>query len=126
MLLGGMWSLNLDIEATFSHQNIITISGLLNVWANFCMLLVGCYLLVFYFKEISGLSFFIGEFNKVVIILTLIVSSVLAIGLYAKSKWNVKEYVECKGLREISTRYSSRTYTITQELCDELVEKKRN
>ncbi|EKO3401455.1 hypothetical protein OI845_004388 [Vibrio fluvialis] len=43
---------------------------------------------------------------------------------FSQSKANVANYVECKHERKVSSRYSSRTYAIDDEICATLKDSK--
>ncbi|MCG3724783.1 hypothetical protein [Vibrio cincinnatiensis] len=116
----GGWLVNNLIEAAFYHSNIIRVAGLLNMWGSYVMLLIFPYFTMYTIKEQFRLSLNIGEINKVGIVLVLIVAPLLAMGTYSKAQSNVESYVECKSERKISSRYSSRTYAVNEELCSAL------
>ncbi|HIH0873165.1 hypothetical protein Q5N41_07315 [Vibrio cholerae] len=113
----GGWLVKNLIEAAFYHSNIIRVAGLLNMWGSYVMLLIFPYFTIYTIKERFELSLNIGEINKVGIVLVLIVAPLLAMGTYSKAQSNVESYVECKSERKISSRYSSRTYAVNEELC---------
>lgn len=109
-----------QIASAFSNDSKIVLDGLLNIWASFGMLLICPYLTIYVIKDEFTLRLPIGDANRVLVILGLVVAPLLAIGLYNQSHANVANYVECKSERKLSSRYSSRTYAITEDLCQTL------
>lgn len=112
-----------DISSVYSNEQIIIISGLLNVWASYSMLFICSYLVIHTLKKEFQLSWKLGDPSRVVFLITIIISPLLAIGTYSQAKSNVANYVECKSERKISSRYSSRTYALNEELCQQLKDK---
>lgn len=114
----GWWISSDNITKAFSSTPLIVeVSGLLNIWAGFCCLFTGSYIVIYSIKDEFKLSIPIGEINRVIAISTLIMSPLLTIGVYGQIQTNVASYVECKSERKISSRYSSRTYAVNEELC---------
>ncbi|WP_332405565.1 hypothetical protein [Vibrio metschnikovii] len=122
--ISGIWLVNDLILSAFSHDDIIKVSGLLNMWGSFVMLLIFPYLVVYVIKDKYKLSINLGEINRVGLIIMIVISPVLAMITYTQSKSNVINYVECKDERKISSRYSSRTYAISSELCTKIAHRK--
>ncbi|MBF4323586.1 hypothetical protein EAY22_25735, partial [Vibrio anguillarum] len=75
-------------------------------------------------KDEFNLSLPIGEINKVIIISVLVISPLFTVITYSKIHSNLENYVECSELRTLSSRYSSRTYAISPELCQQSVDEK--
>lgn len=109
-----------QVSGAFSSSDTITLDGLLNIWASCSGVLFSAYLIVYSVKEQFKLSINIGDINKMLILSCLAVSPLMAIGIYSKTKENVSGYVECTGERKASSRYSSRTYAVSQQLCIEI------
>ena len=109
-----------QVSTAFSNQEIIEIDGLLNMWGSYGMLLIFFYLMLYHIKHSLLLSLPIGKPATLALIITIIVSPILAMGNYSLAKSNVANYVECKKERELSSRYSSRTYAVSQEVCESL------
>ncbi|WP_306332044.1 hypothetical protein [Vibrio injensis] len=122
--LGGWFLSKRQLETAFSNADIIKVDGLLNIWASYGILLLCCYLLFYYIKEIFKFSFPIGEINKVIIVIAIVIAPILAIGTFSKAKSNVSNYIECKDERKVSSRFSSRTYATTSELCTKIAHRK--
>ncbi|EEX41777.1 hypothetical protein VFA_001614 [Vibrio furnissii CIP 102972] len=53
-----------------------------------------------------------------------VIAPLLAIATFGQTKSNVSGYVECKHERKVSSRYSSRTYAINDEICASLKDNK--
>ncbi len=102
----------------------VEVSGVLNVWAGFSGVIASMYLIVYSVKDEFNLSFPIGEINKVIIISVLVISPLFTVITYSKIHSNLENYVECSELRTLSSRYSSRTYAISSELCQQFVDEK--
>ncbi|EOX1298132.1 hypothetical protein ACPDLO_003146 [Vibrio cholerae] len=117
----GWWISSDNVSKAFGPiSSIVEVSGVLNVWAGFCSIIAGLYLVIYSIKDEFKLSIPIGEINKVIIVSTLIVSPLLTIAIYSQMQSVVSSYVECKSERKISSRYSSRTYAVSEELCSAL------
>ncbi|EMI4513204.1 hypothetical protein V6560_000693 [Vibrio parahaemolyticus] len=118
-ILGG-WIINANIYSAFSDaQLVIERDGIMNIFAGYGCFFIGLYVVIYVAKEQFRLNFNVGEFNKVVGGLV-ITSLILSVVNFAAINRQVEGYTECKNLREISSRYSSRTYAISPELCDSL------
>ena len=102
----------------------VEVSGVLNIWAGFSGVIASIYLIVYSVKNEFNLSLPIGEINKVIIISVLVISPLFTVITYSKIHSNLENYVECSELRTISSRYSSRTYAISSELCQQFVDEK--
>ncbi|EKO3425682.1 hypothetical protein [Vibrio fluvialis] len=113
-----------SLQMAFSDDRVIEISGLLNIWASYAILLVSPYFLMHTLKNMFNSSWHLGNANKIVILLIMIVAPVTAMATFSQSKANVANYVECKHERKVSSRYSSRTYAINDEICATLKDSK--
>ncbi|HGE6067667.1 TPA: hypothetical protein ACGG77_003306 [Vibrio cholerae] len=102
----------------------VEVSGILNIWAGFGGFIVSVYLILYSIKDEFVLSLPIGEINRVIIISALVISPLLTVITYERIHSNLNGYVECSDLRTLSSRYSSRTYATSFELCSQLVNKK--
>ncbi|EKO3438036.1 hypothetical protein NTE19_001882 [Vibrio fluvialis] len=103
-----------------TNAPVITISGILNIWAAYGGAFIGAYLVLYFVKEQFHWSVRIGDFNRVIAVVGLLIAPLLAITTYSKALSNVDNYVECKSERKLSSRYSSRTYAISASFCDTL------
>lgn len=121
-LLGGLAYFQIygQIGSAFSTNSVIKVDGLLNIWASYSGLLICTYLTIYYLKDIFHLSINIGNVNKVGILMFVVIAPLLTIVTFGQTKSNVSSYVECKSERKISSRYSSRTYAVSAELCSAL------
>ncbi|WP_157617652.1 hypothetical protein [Vibrio mexicanus] len=111
-----------QVVTAFSNEDIVKIDGLINIWASNAMLLIFPYLALYVVKEQFKLPLPIGEINKVGVVLLIIVAPLLSLGLYSQAKSNVTSYIECSEQRTFTSRYSSRTYAISEDMCLTLVE----
>jgi hypothetical protein len=112
-----------QLSFALSDGDVIKTDGLLNIWASYSSLFLGLYIVIYSLKALWKLSLYIGEINRVLLVACLIIAPLLAIGTYSQAKANVADYVECKSERKLSSRYSSRTYARTEELCLSLTPK---
>ena len=108
------------IKAFGSIPSVVEVPGVLNIWAGFCSIFAGVYLIAYSVKDEFKLSVPIGDINKVLIASTLVLSPLLTVGTYTQIHSNIESYVECGDLRKFSSRYSSRTYASDETLCLEL------
>lgn len=106
-----------DLNSAFSSDQVIKVSGVLNMWADYGAAIIGAYLTLYFTKEQFELSLRIGDFNRVIVFVALLIAPALAVGTYSKAMSNVGNYVECKDERQVSSRYSSRTYALTDSQC---------
>lgn len=118
------WQVAEQIGSAFSTNIVIKADGLLNIWASYSGLLICAYLSIYYLKDILQLSINIGNVNKVGILMFVVIAPLLAIATFGQTKSNVSGYVECKHERQVSSRYSSRTYAINDEICATLKDNK--
>jgi hypothetical protein len=124
-LLGGWLSL-INIEPIFSTQLYVKTSGVLNVWGGYGSFLLGGYGFFYHLNQLIKLPFPVGDFNRLILIIALIISPLLTIGTYEAVRSNISGYVECSNLRELSSRYSSRTYAKSESSCLQLREEKEH
>lgn len=120
VVIGAYFQVSEQITSAFSSSNKIVVDGLLNIWASIAMLLMCSYLTIYTIKDAFSLSLPTGEAKRVLLVLGLVIAPLFAVTTYTKSQSNVASYVECKRERKLSSRYSSRTYAISQEVCESL------
>lgn len=113
-----------DVSSAWTNAPVITISGILNIWAAYGGALIGAYLVLYFVKEQFHWSVRIGDFNRVIAVVGLLIAPLLAVATYSKALSSVDNYVECKSERKLSSRYSSRTYAIRASLCEGLINHK--
>ncbi|QMV14128.1 hypothetical protein [Vibrio spartinae] len=123
MCLGGFFSLDIMGKLLIT-TDVVKVDGILNIWGSYGSFLVGFYLLLYWCDQVISLPFSIGDFNRIGVILLLVVSPLLTIVTYAKLHADISDYVECTDLRKISSRYSSHTYAVSEELCQQALEEK--
>ncbi|MCG6230233.1 hypothetical protein [Vibrio furnissii] len=126
MCLLSLYFVQDDVSSAFSNAPVIIISGILNVWAAFGGAFIGAYLVLLFMKEQFRLSIRLWDFNRVIAVVGLLIAPVLAIATYNKAHSNTQHYVECKSERKISSRYSSRTYAVTESLCGSSNDKRKH
>lgn len=118
--LFGLFLTYRQVSTAFSDGNIIKVDGLLNMWGSYGMLLVFFYLMLYHIKHSLAPSLAIGKPETAILVIAIVVSPLFAMGTYSQAQANVANYVECKSERKLSSRYSSRTYAITEDLCQTL------
>ena len=99
------------------NDHVIEIPSVINIYSAYTVCLISIYIVLYTVKEQFKLNWKIGEINKTIFIIALLISPTLSIGTIIKANNIIHNYVECKDLREISSRYSSRTYAKSIELC---------
>lgn len=117
-ILGGWISYNNIYTAILSSEKIIERSGIINIFSGYGCFFIGIYIVIYAAKEQFRLPFNIGEANKVIGGL-FVASLVLSVITFSSINRQIEGYVECKDLRQISSRYSSRTYAKSIELCQQ-------
>ncbi len=116
---------SLDIAMTmFDASEIIKVDGVLNIAGVYGVFLLSIYLLIWWLNQLIAIPFPIGDINKVILVILLVITPILTIGTYTKIHKNIESYVECSELRKFSSRYSSRTYATSTELCQQLSQDK--
>jgi hypothetical protein len=119
ILGGGILSFSI-LNDTFHVSNIIIVDGVINIWGCYASFLAGIYSFFYWINQITSLPFSMGDFNRTVLIISFLISPLLTIGIYQKLQSNTSGYMECKGAREFSSRYSSRTYVLPPMTCEQL------
>ncbi|GLT20208.1 hypothetical protein GCM10007938_39910 [Vibrio zhanjiangensis] len=118
-ILGG-WISKGNIEIAFLYKHpVIERSGIVNVLSGYGCLSIGLYLALFWLKDQFGFPLNIGKANKVIAGL-IVISLILSVMTFSAINRQIDGYVECKDQRKLSSRYSSRTYAISQERCESL------
>ncbi len=105
---------------TSMRSEFIVVDGMLNIWASISGILLGLFFLIYYVCFAFGYELSVIKLNKIALCLIFVVSPLSSVIIHHASSVKVENYSECKDLREISSRYSSRTYAISPELCDSL------
>ncbi|EOW7171753.1 hypothetical protein [Vibrio jasicida] len=120
LFLLGLWISDINMTGLYGAGDYIVLSSVINIWAGVACLLWGGYGIIYYLNNILPISLPVGNFNKVTIFQGLILAPIVTLCIHYQLSTIVSDYVECKDQREISSRYSSRTYAISPELCDSL------
>ncbi|MDD9180744.1 MULTISPECIES: hypothetical protein [Aliivibrio] len=119
--IGGFFS-GVFIKTAFVSNDVIKISGILSIWSAIASLLLGIMLLYYHVKAFWGNTLKGNTLNRLLIFLGLVVAPIISIVIYVKTLTLVADYIECKELNNISIRFSSQTYTISNELCLQLID----
>lgn len=108
-----------DVSSLLSKKDYITIGGIINTWAIWGIFFLSIYALILtLFNRINNNT------ERIILAIALIISPIASL-IYRFSTENLyKDYVECNELRETSSRYSSRTYAISPEVCSLLKNKR--
>lgn len=111
--------LSSDYMVFFSstQKDIFVIDGILNVWGSISGVLIGSFFLLYYICQVLNYIITPNKLNKIALILIFIISPLMSLVIRQASNAKITNYEECKNLREISTRYSSKTYAKSMELC---------
>lgn len=111
--------LSSDYMVFFSstQKDIFVIDGIFNVWGSISGVLIGSFFLLYYICQVLNYIITPNKLNKIALILIFIISPLMSLVIRQASNAKITNYEECKNLREISTRYSSRTYAKSMELC---------
>lgn len=117
-VIGGLLSIS-TVDSAIDTNDIIVIEGLLNILGvSFC-LFGGAYSSLYWLNNIVRLPFPVGNFAKPILIIAFVVSPTYSLTMYQILQNKVENYVECKELRKVSSRFSSRTYANNANLCRE-------
>ncbi len=123
LLLLGFWITEINLSPLLEYRDHVSLPGLVNIWAGIACLFWGGYGVLYYLlhnklKPKKDQIFF--NFNKMTIMIGLMLSPILSLFVHQEISLMVESYIECKDLRELSSRYSSRTYAISPEVCESL------
>lgn len=117
LLFLGFWITKINISPLLFESNMITVSGIINIWAGIACFFWGGYGSIYYIFHKHNSQSLILDFNKMTIFIGVIISPLLSILIFYNTNIKLQGYVECNNLRKISSRYSSRTYAKSAELC---------
>lgn len=98
-------------------EDVYVLDGILNIWASISVILIGTFFSIYYICLIVGYEIPGIRFNQIALVLVFILSPISSFIIKYAFEVKTVNYVECKELREISSRYSSRTYAISPEVC---------
>lgn len=121
----GIWfSFDAFVVAFGKSKEAVTVDGFLNVWASIFCAFLGVFVAYYFVMELMKSPITGKRFNVIGLSFATIVAPLLAFGIHSQSLSTVENYVECNDLRQISSRYSSRTYAISDAVCLRLVNDK--
>ena len=113
-------------EAFGSQRDVYVVDGILNYWAIFagflCSLVIISYCITEILKKRSSAAFL----NKGIIISCALISPIISFTLKEITLYRASDYIQCERLSKISTRFSSKTYAVNNEICVRLEEKKKS
>ncbi len=107
----GYYSLSMSIN------NVVKIDGVINIWGAYATFIVALFATINVVIERFSLTCLKVQGNVIAVVSILIISPFFTYITYKDIQFNIQGYVECKEHREFWSRYSSRTYAKTQELC---------
>ncbi len=104
------------------HQkhDYIVVDSIINIWAVVSGTFVGGLFFVYYMMMVFSSKIPSVYLNRLGLILIFIASPLITLYINVKITSLYSSYTECNDLRELSSRYSSRTYAISPELCEPL------
>ena len=117
--ISSIYFVNVIWENSASGLKIVKIYGLLPMWAVFAGVFVFPVITIWVIQEDIKVNILKVNPNKLLAILGLGLAPLLAFGFHSKTVSNINGYVECKSMRDVALRYSSRTYSISPELCEQ-------
>ncbi|MUJ21951.1 hypothetical protein [Aliivibrio fischeri] len=120
-VVGAWFSSDAFFVAFGEPEKVVTIVGVLNLWGSVTCTFLGVYVAYYFIMELLKSPISHKQFNIIGVSLAIIIAPLLTLGVYSKSLSNVSSYVECDSLREVSSRYSSRTYAVSDEVCLKVV-----
>lgn len=114
------------IEQAYGEQReFYVISGILNYWAVFGGFFISLIIIVYCVTEIFKRKLPSSFLNKGGIFSCIILAPLLAFALKEVTLQRTSGYVECKRLHKLTTRFSSQTYAIDNDMCIKLEQKKK-
>lgn len=111
------------INETVDH---VVIDGMPSLWSQIAGIFMG--LIVFMMTILTSGSWRESKFNKIYVmscvISCLVMSPVITVVMWYQLHAKSEGFVECKELRKSSRRYSSRTYAVSELVCERLLEER--
>ncbi|MDM5088243.1 hypothetical protein OB947_04835 [Aeromonas bestiarum] len=115
-----------SIERAFGAQSdVYVIYGILNYWAIFSAFLSSLIIIAYCLGEILKRNISSSFLNRGAIISCVIVAPLLAFALKEITFQRASGYVECDKLHKLSSRFSSKTYAIDNNMCMMLEDNKK-
>lgn len=113
-------------EAFGPQRDVYVIDGILNYWAIFAGFLSSLVIITYCMTEILKKRASTAFLNKGVIISCALISPIISFALKEVTLYRASDYVQCDRLSKISTRFSSKTYAVNNDICVRLEEKKKS
>lgn len=116
---------NVKLAFNSNFPDEFRLYGIHNILAGIACLFIGLYMVLYWINTVKTFPFSLGNINKVGFML-IVGSLLIALLLKSMIQSNIEKngYVECSDLSKIATRYTSKTYTKTPEICAQLVANK--
>lgn len=104
----------------------VVVDGLINIWAVYSGVFILAYLVFYYFNSLKNKVPSSKQLNYSVLISVMLVGPLLTLATYTMVHSNLDGYVKCNALNQWSSRYSSSTYAISNDICLSLVTDRDN
>ncbi|WCH28246.1 hypothetical protein [Aeromonas salmonicida] len=106
------------LEQAFGEQReVYVIDGILNHWAVFGGFILSSIIIVYCVVEILKNKSLVTFLRKGILVGCIVIAPLLAIALKEVTLQRTSGYVECEKLRKLSSRFSSKTYAIDNNMC---------
>lgn len=106
------------LEQAFGEQReVYVIDGILNYWAVFGGFILSSIIIVYCVVEILKNKSLVTFLRKGILVGCIVIAPLLAIALKEMTLQRTSGYVECEKLRKLSSRFSSKTYAIDNNMC---------
>lgn len=114
------------LEQAFSEQReVYVIDGILNYWAVFGGFILSSVIIVYCVVEILKNKSLVTFLRKGILVGCIVIAPLLAIALKEVTLQRTSGYVECEKLHKLSSRFSSKTYAIDNNICMILEDNKK-
>ncbi|RYU47078.1 hypothetical protein ERW57_18840 [Aliivibrio finisterrensis] len=102
----------------------VVVDGVVNIWAVYSGVFILAYLIFYYFNSFKNKEPSSKQLNYAVLVSVLLIGPLFTLATYKMINSNLDNYVKCDSLNHWSSRYSSSTYAISNDICLNLVSDK--
>ena len=115
--IGAAWYSYRYFGLSIRVNDVVKVDGVMNIWGAYATFIIALFATINTATERFDLPCPRVQGNIMAVVIILMIAPILTYITHAEIEANIKNYVECKDQREFWSRYSSRTYAKTKELC---------
>lgn len=112
-------------QAFGEHREIYVIAGILNYWAVFSCLSSSLIIILYCSVEITTGKSLAAFLKKGILISCMLISPAISLSLKELTINKVNSYVLCNELSKVTSRFTSKTYAINNNICTTLESEKK-